>query len=266
MCFPHLMNVPESNLITALEIMLPYFYLSKVRGAISKRVELPLWTASLRDLACRKRNIANLVHEYEACTELNRRLFPKQSRTVSLCSNLWHALTRPSHAAAAERQCCRCHCTTYCSVECQAQDWNEFHSRECGPFERLPYQERNPTGATTTLRTKLDQLKFIDAYANAFFASPRVIRAEKMTRVSSSNPDGRMSYSPCPLDGIATRPESSIARIDYYARQKGRVLPSGIIGVLPLGNVGNRVTEAALSALEKMDSLHGRKFRHHRTR
>jgi hypothetical protein len=80
--------------------------------------------------------------------------------------------------------------------------------------------ERNPTGANTTLRTKIDQLKFIDAYANALFASPRVIRAEKMTRVSSSNPNGRMSYSPCPLDGIATRPESSIARIDYYALDK----------------------------------------------
>jgi hypothetical protein len=95
-CLPHLMNAPEANLVSALESMLPLFYLSRVGHAAVKQGQGDqAWTTSLQDHASRKRNIASLTREYEACMEVNRLLFAKRgARPVSLCANLWVSSVR----------------------------------------------------------------------------------------------------------------------------------------------------------------------------
>lgn len=89
-CLPHLMNSPEGNLVSALELILPFLYLSKIGDAVSKSEELHAWAVPLQRLETGKLDISSLREEYAVCFDLTRHAFLKRGDTsLNLCSNLW---------------------------------------------------------------------------------------------------------------------------------------------------------------------------------
>ncbi|TFK19300.1 hypothetical protein FA15DRAFT_215076 [Coprinopsis marcescibilis] len=56
------------------------------------------------------------------------------SQHFSFCDNLEHHTQGTTHKTrfSSLQTCSRCNSVIYCSVECQATDWNEVHRYECG--------------------------------------------------------------------------------------------------------------------------------------
>lgn len=81
-------------------------------------------------------------------------------RAGRFCDSLEHHTKQPGEQTEVAKQCSWCHTTMYCSRECQAEDWESFHKRECSR-DRLQRIERELSGTWVSHRSRLFKLIYL---------------------------------------------------------------------------------------------------------
>ncbi|KAF6755174.1 hypothetical protein DFP72DRAFT_1045650 [Ephemerocybe angulata] len=131
-CLPHPrdseadLDLNSGNVLDALHFLCPYMYLSKVYFAAGAPGDPPLWRSNHTTRAEAQNEAICMVidqtldRSYYVYTDERHRKHPPTSEGHTF-DNYRDAL----------KTCMGCHAVTYCSQECQKEDWAALHSKEC---------------------------------------------------------------------------------------------------------------------------------------
>ncbi|KAJ3501199.1 hypothetical protein NMY22_g19006 [Coprinellus aureogranulatus] len=166
------LTLPSSGAVAALESMLPYFYVGKVYLSAADRGDLDDFDPSKNpwDHPMDVRG-AKAIRIWCLCAvELQRAWKAHSWRkgfAVNLCSNAKHGERHTPSDDCTVRTCSSCQWVTYCSTECQKEDWIDFHSRECR-FTAKRAQGFHMTSSKNIVDIRRSQLRYIESHVNEY--------------------------------------------------------------------------------------------------
>ncbi|KAJ3539240.1 hypothetical protein NMY22_g4822 [Coprinellus aureogranulatus] len=217
-CIPHLLDSPEESLVAALELVFPYFHISRLRDAAASNDEEPyVWATPLLDLKVRSMGMLALRCSYQECITIGKLTFVlRRNSDINLRQqHVAHCDSEAGHYEETVKMCSGCRSVNYCSVICQMEDWAEFHSKECRELARSYEEadiEQRVMGTLIPMRAKADQLKFLDTCINMHLSLRSPTEASEnplAVAVTHSEPNLKLTTSG-PL----------IAVVDHYATEK----------------------------------------------
>ncbi|KAF6765515.1 hypothetical protein DFP72DRAFT_867977 [Ephemerocybe angulata] len=144
----------------------PFMYLSKCYAAAERQGDM----FTMLPRRSNNPNAQLIQREIRSIFEHNRYTYGQRaSKKINMCANLKHPGFDEGHDLngyfSALRTCGGCHAVNYCSEACQKQDWAGFHSQEC-PTLALDYRAAQSEMSWTSLRTRRDQLRWLEAHIN----------------------------------------------------------------------------------------------------
>ncbi|KAF6765532.1 hypothetical protein DFP72DRAFT_204564 [Ephemerocybe angulata] len=146
LCLGHVnrgdVGLQSGSIWEALVLLQPFMYLSQAYAAAAIRGDSVLWGGRAKRTDGNAEGICWTVDD-----ALTRDYFvyvTRQKVKVSMCSNLKHPMERGGHELDeyyhSLKTCTGCHAVTYCSQECQKEDWDSLHSKECSVLA-MEYRE-----------------------------------------------------------------------------------------------------------------------------
>ncbi|KAF6765501.1 hypothetical protein DFP72DRAFT_1108302 [Ephemerocybe angulata] len=124
---------------------------------------------------------------------------------VIMCSNLNHVTSRVNDEASCgkPKTCGGCRSVIYCSKECQEEDWNELHLKECRALRRRLPRHESIRVTSRSFQEKRDQLAYIQYFMSM---KPR----DYVVPVARKRPGKPWDEgSPCWYLDLASPPRSS---------------------------------------------------------
>ncbi|KAF5331366.1 hypothetical protein D9611_011894 [Ephemerocybe angulata] len=209
-----------------LRFMLPYLYTSSVAKALVESEGV-----SLLNAATTIDNNAGFLDE-RICTQLKNSVdhFPAvyldqygQEFQTEACSNEKHWETTrslPNSSRSKPKCCSTCRVVMYCSEACQREDWSSFHARECRHLYRWYLDLTAQQKTALSLKTRHDQLRYIEYLVNADLPVPTsnheapLIRSESGILVCRLDPSEPSSPTDPAIDvfDFASRPGDIMVR------------------------------------------------------
>ncbi|KAF6755156.1 hypothetical protein DFP72DRAFT_897345 [Ephemerocybe angulata] len=171
LCLPHVnrgdIGLPSGSIWQALVFLQPFMYLSQAYAAAALRGDLVMWAGRAKRTDGDAEGICSTID-----AALNRDYFAyvtRQKVKVSMCSNLKHPVERGGHELDeyyhSLKTCTGCHAVTYCSHECQKEDWDSLHSKECSVLG-MEYRVQKYDKSWSSVRTRRDQVRWLEANLN----------------------------------------------------------------------------------------------------
>ncbi|KAF6747254.1 hypothetical protein DFP72DRAFT_610640 [Ephemerocybe angulata] len=170
-CLSHttlaLFGFKESTAYQALESLQPYLYLSQVFVSAVARGQRSLWVDRLE---CGDECGQEIRRSCQEALSRGRSVYvDRQKCKINMCNNMKHPKEDEGHDLegyfSSLKTCQRCHSVTYCSKECQREDWLAFHSKEC-PALSLEYSAQKHDKSWPSVRIRRDQLRSLEAGVN----------------------------------------------------------------------------------------------------
>ncbi|KAF6765521.1 hypothetical protein DFP72DRAFT_867982 [Ephemerocybe angulata] len=158
----------DGNALDALFLLYPFMYLSKVYFAADARGDSNLWRDNhVTRAEAQREGICVMIDQ--ALNRSHHVYTDGKNRTISLCSSLKHSTTSEGHAfdnyRDALKTCAGCHAVTYCSQECQKEDWDALHSKECQELA-VRYREQKRDKSWISVSTRIDQIRLLESSLN----------------------------------------------------------------------------------------------------
>ncbi|TEB03963.1 hypothetical protein FA13DRAFT_1750857 [Coprinellus micaceus] len=126
-----------------------------------------------------------------------------------------YAIKRIPWKGSNFRRASKCHSVAYCSAACQQADWTRLHSKECSTLARR-YKDQKSIQAWPSVHRKWDILRFITAYANERFPSPKeILKVTKLSHLTRRNADPSGPTTPL----LRFDPNSSVEFVDIYCHK-----------------------------------------------
>ncbi|KAF6755161.1 hypothetical protein DFP72DRAFT_348428 [Ephemerocybe angulata] len=171
LCLPHVnrgdIPLPSGSIWQALVFLQPFMYLSQAYVAAALRRDLVMWSGRAKRTDGDAEAICSAID-----TALNWDYLvyvTRQKVKVSMCSNLKHPVERGGHEVDeyyhSLKTCTGCHAVTYCSQDCQKEDWESLHSKECSVLA-MEYRVQKYNKSWSSIRTKRDQVRMLEANMN----------------------------------------------------------------------------------------------------
>ncbi|KAJ2912552.1 hypothetical protein MD484_g7859, partial [Candolleomyces efflorescens] len=152
------------------------FQFSKVVKAVAQT-----YSTEVMDRVKKKKGLEELYFRFYSAFHRGLAVFEvvgesSSGPTISLCDNHKHHdhIREPTGQEvelserdwrASVKTCSRCHSATYCSVDCQEEDWKMFHKHEC-LSRSYSYQDQKVKNIWEQTSLKRDQLMYLEYALN----------------------------------------------------------------------------------------------------